>query len=192
MSPIYLNSKVDNLTDFFLAGNSSSDKVGTKSNIGRVGETGRGGSNSVDWVGCGKSTKVVKLEVLGLCFPLAVNNRVVMSIGKRQTRHPESSTVGGRGDNTTSSVPSKNLANSVGLSLCLPLAVDNRGGVAKSRNNGSVREAGNLESTMIGGGGDHTTIGSACQHLANCVGFGLTVNGSSQSNNDKSSHDDRL
>ena len=43
-----------------LARNSSSDKVGAKSNIRRVGETGRGGGHSVDWVGCGKSTKVVK------------------------------------------------------------------------------------------------------------------------------------
>merc|ERR1719489_107339 len=164
-------SKFDNLTR-----NSSSDKVGAKSHIRRVGETGRGGGDSVDWVGRGKSTKVVELEELGLRLPLAVNNRVVMGIGKRKTRHPQSSSKGGGGDNTTSSVSSKNLANGVGLSLCLPLAVDNRGGVTKSRNNSSVREAGNLEATMIGGGGDHTTVGSACQHLANCVGFGIAVN----------------
>ena len=48
-------SKVYNLT-----GNGSSNKVGTKSNIRRVGKTSRGGGYSVDWVGCGKSTKVVE------------------------------------------------------------------------------------------------------------------------------------
>merc|ERR1712192_351090 len=117
-------------------------------------ETGRGGGHSVAWVGRGKSTKVVELEELGLRLSLAVNNRVVVGIGKRQTRHPQSSGISGRGDNTTSSVSSKNLSNGVGLSLCLPLAVDNRGGVTKGRNNGSVREASNL---------------------SNSVGFGLTV-----------------
>jgi len=112
-----------------LARNSSSDKVGAKSNIGRVSKTGKGGGHSVDWVGCGKSTKVVKLEELGLRLPLAINNGVVVS--KRQTRHPQSSSIGGRGDNTTSSVSSENLANGVGLSLCLPLAVNNRGGITE-------------------------------------------------------------
>merc|ERR1719370_2353668 len=176
-------SKVYNLT-----GNGSSNKVGTKSDIRRVSKTGRGGGHSVDWVGRGKSTKVVELEELGLCLPLAINNWVV--VGKRQTRHRQSSSIGGGCDDATSSVSSKNLSNGVGLSF--PLAVNNRGGVTKRRNDSSVREAGNLESTMVSSGGDHTTIGSACQHLANCVGFGITVDGSSQSNNDKGSHGDRL
>ena len=48
-------SKFDNLT-----GNGSSDKVSAKSNIWRVSETGRGGRHGVDWVGGGKSTKVVE------------------------------------------------------------------------------------------------------------------------------------
>merc|ERR1719295_287649 len=193
MSPIYLKSavkfyKVVKLI-FPLAGNGSSDEVCAKADVGGVGETERGGGHSVDWVGCGKSTKVVVLEELGLCFPLAVNNRVV---GKGQTSHLQSSSIGGGGDNATSGVSSENLSNSVGLSLCFPLAVDNRGGVTKSWNNSSVREAGNLESTVVGGGGDDTTIGGSCQHLANCVWLGITVNGNSQRNNDKSSHGDRL
>ena len=49
------HQKVDNL-----AGNSSPNKVGAKSDIRRVSETGRGGSNSMDWVGRGKSTKIVE------------------------------------------------------------------------------------------------------------------------------------
>ena len=46
-------------TDFCLAGNGSSDEVCAKADVGGVGETERGGGHSVDWVGRGKSTKVV-------------------------------------------------------------------------------------------------------------------------------------
>merc|ERR1712183_196903 len=173
-----------------LTGNGSSDKVGAEADIGGVSESGGGGGHRVDRVGCGESSKVVVLEELGLSLSLAVDNWVV--VGERQSRHPQSSSIGGGGDNATSSVPSQNLSNSVGFRLCFPLAVNKRGGVAKSRDNSGVWEAGNLEPTMVSGGGDHTTIGSACQHLANSVGFGLSVNGSSQSDNDKSSHGDRL
>merc|ERR1719295_1496918 len=136
MSPIYLKTavkfyKVVKLI-FPLAGNGSADEVCAKADVGGVGETERGGGHSVHWVGCGKSTKVVVLEELGLCFPLAVNNRVV---GKGQTSH--------------------------------------------------------LQSSSIGGGGDNATSGVSSENLANCVWLGITMNGNSQRNNNKSSHGDR-
>merc|ERR1712183_640318 len=173
-----------------LARNGSSDKVGAEADVGGVSEPGGGGGHRVDWGGRGESSKVVVLEELGLGLSLAVDNWVV--VGERQTRNLQSSSIGGGGDDATSSVSGENLSNGVGLRLGFPLAVNNRGGITKSRDNSGVWEAGNLEPTMVGGGGDHTTIGGTCQHLANSVGFGLSVNGSSQSNNDKSSHGDRL
>jgi len=128
-----------------------------------VGETEGGGGHRVDRVGGGKGSEVVVLEELGLCLPLAVDDRVAIAdMGKGQTGHLESPAIGGGGDDTTSSVPGQNLSNSVGLSL--PLAVHNRGSVANSRRDKSssnVREASNLESTMIGGGGYHASMGGS-------------------------------
>merc|ERR1719341_2646461 len=71
-----------------------------------------------------------------------------------------------------------NLTNSpgLGLSLGLPLAVV------------GVGEASNLDSAMVGGGGDHSSVGLTSQYLADGVRVGLTSDSSHQGNNNEGFH----
>merc|ERR1740123_112029 len=90
-----------------------------------------------------------------------------------------------------------NLTNSprLGLSLGLPLAVGVGGvgvgvaiGVGHCSSNGGVGEASNLDSAMVGGGCDHSSIGLASQNLADGVRVGLTSDSSHQGNNNEGFH----
>merc|ERR1711971_910509 len=81
-----------------------------------------------------------------------------------------------------------NLTNSPRLGLSLPLAVDGVGvarvgiGVGHCSSNGGVGEASNLDSAMVGGGGDHSSVGLTSQNLADGIRVGLTSDSSHQGN----------
>merc|ERR1719500_1271880 len=86
-----------------------------------------------------------------------------------------------------------NLANSpgLGLSLSLPLAVVGVGvaiGVRHCSSNSGVGEASNLDSAMVGGGGDHSSVGLASKNLADSVRVGLPSDSSHQGNNNEGFH----
>merc|ERR1712212_103405 len=86
-----------------------------------------------------------------------------------------------------------NLTNSpgLGLSLGLPLAVVGVGvaiGVRHCSSNSGVGEASNLDSAMVGGGGDHSSVGLTSQNLADGVRVGLTSDSSHQGNNNEGFH----
>merc|ERR1712212_668174 len=86
-----------------------------------------------------------------------------------------------------------NLAKSPGLrlSLSLPLAVVGVGvaiGVRHCSSNSGVGEASNLDSAMVGGGSDHSSVGLTSQNLADGVRVGLTSDSSHQGNNNEGVH----
>merc|ERR1719234_1515246 len=86
--------------------------------------------------------------------------------------------------------------NQGGVSLGLPLAVDGIGvagvgvaiGVGHCSSNSGVGEARNLDSAMVGGGGDHSSVGLTSQNLADGVRVGLTSDSSHQGNNNEGFH----
>merc|ERR1719177_3391 len=86
-----------------------------------------------------------------------------------------------------------NLTNSpgLGLSLSLPLAVVGVGvaiGVRHCSSNSGVGEASNLDSAMVGGGSDHSSVGLTSRNLADGVRVGLTSDSSHQGNNNEGFH----
>merc|ERR1719352_207027 len=91
----------------------------------------------------------------------------------------------------------RNLTNSprLGLSLSLPLAIGVGGvgvgvaiGVGHCSSNSGVGEASNLDSAVVGGGSDHSSIGMTSQNLADGVRIGLTSDSSHQGNNNEGFH----
>merc|ERR1712020_588505 len=88
-----------------------------------------------------------------------------------------------------------NLANSPGLSLSLPLAIEHAGmgigpaSIGHSRQNSfGVGEARNLDSSMVGGGGKHSSVSLPSQNLADGVRVGLSSDSSHQGNNNEGFH----
>merc|ERR1719234_725626 len=162
------------------------------------------GSQSVGVVG--GNTGGVKQGGLGLCLPLAVDGVGVAGVGVGVggvAGHGDGSD-GGIGDHpdvVRSSIldclgnvsSCRNLTNSpgLGLGLSLPLAIEGIGvarvgiGVGHCSSNSGVGEASNLDSAMVGGGCDHSSIGLTSQNLADGVRVGLTSDSSHQGNNNE-------
>merc|ERR1740123_1885634 len=90
----------------------------------------------------------------------------------------------------------RNLTNSpgLGLSLSLPLAIGSVVGIGVAigvwhcSSNSGVGEASNLDSAMVSGGRDHSSVGLTSQNLADGVRIGLTSDSSHQGNNNEGFH----
>jgi len=61
-------------------------------------------------------------------------------------------------------------------------------GVRHCSSNSGVGEASNLDSAMVGGGSDHSSVGLTSQNLADGVRVGLTSDSSHQGNNNEGFH----
>merc|ERR1719234_810056 len=142
------------------------------------------GSQSVGVVG--GNTGGVKQGGVGLGLPLAVDRVGVAGVGVGVggvAGHGNGSDggVGDHSDVVRSSIldclgnvsSCCNLTNSpgLGLGLSLPLAIGVGGvgvgvaiGVWHCSSNGGVGEASNLDSAMVGGGGDHSSVGLTSQN----------------------------
>merc|ERR1719234_2848138 len=167
-------------------------------------------------VGMGNSTVGVNQGGIGLGLPLAVDGVVgvagvgvgVGGVAGHDSVGGGDGSDGGVGDHSDVVRPSildclgnvrscGNLTNSPGLgvSLSLPLAVSVGGvgvgvaiGVGHCSSNSGVWEASNLDSAMVGGGSDHSSVGLTSQNLADGVRVGLTSNSSHQGNNNEGFH----
>merc|ERR1719234_833713 len=166
-------------------------------------------------VGMGNSTVGVNQGGIGLGLPLAVDGVVgVAGVGVGVGGVAGHDSVGG-GDGSDGGVGDHsdvvrssildclgnvrscgNLTNSprLGLSLSLPLAIEGIWvarvgvGVGHCSGNSGVGEASNLDSAMVGGGSDHSSVGLTSQNLADGVRVGLTSDSSHQGNNNEGFH----
>merc|ERR1712226_889505 len=101
---------------------------------------------------------------LSLSLPLAVDDTAVSGVGKTVT-------MDGRHDRGVSS------HNSLG-----------DGGSHLGHPSVQAGEPGDLEATVVGGGGDDAPVGLAGEHLADGVGIGLPGGSSHKGDDDESSH----
>merc|ERR1719234_116793 len=164
-------------------------------------------------VGMGNSTVGVNQGGIGLGLPLAVDGVVgVAGVGVGVGGVAGHDSVGG-GDGSDGGVGDHsdvvrssildclgnvrscgNLTNSPRLGLSLPLSVDGVGGgrvgvgVGHCSSNSGVGEASNLDSAMVGGGSDHSSVSLTSQDLADGVRVSLTSDSSHQGNNNEGFH----